>query len=89
VWQQLWSILTRPLYIISCIFYLFDQLPFWARDWLWYNPIIHAVGMTRHGFYSTYQAPYVSVLYVALISLLCGLSGLLLLFRYRHELLER
>jgi capsular polysaccharide transport system permease protein len=89
VWQQLWSILTRPLYIISCIFYLFDQLPLWARDWLWYNPIVHAIGMMRHGFYSSYHATYVSVLYVALISLLCGCSGLTLLFRYRKELLER
>lgn len=89
VWQQVWSILTRPLFLISCVFMLFDQIPSWARDWLWYNPIIHAVGMMRHGFYSTYHAPYVSVAYVMGVSLLCGAAGLLLLFRHQYELLER
>lgn len=89
VWQQIWSILTRPLFIISCIFNLFDQLPVWARDWLWYNPIIHAVGMMRHGFYSTYHATYVSVAYVTGISLVTGAAGLLLLWRHQYSLLER
>lgn len=89
VWQQIWSIFTRPLFIISCVFNMFDQLPVWARDWLWYNPIIHAVGMMRHGFYSTYHAPYVSVTYVMGISLVTGAAGLLLLWRHQYSLLER
>lgn len=89
VWQQVWSILTRPLFIVSCVFNLFDQLPVWARDWLWYNPIVHTVGMMRHGFYSTYHAPYVSVLYVAGVSLVTGAAGLMLLYRHQYSLLER
>lgn len=89
IWQQLWSILTRPLFIVSCVFMLFDQIPSWARDWLWYNPIIHIVGLMRHGFYSTYHAPYVSVTYVLGVSLICGATGLLLLFRHQYSLLER
>lgn len=89
VWQQVWSIVTRPLFLISCVFMLFDQIPAWAREWLWYNPIIHTVGMMRHGFYSTYHAPYVSVAYVMGVSLLCGTAGLLLLFRHQYDLLER
>lgn len=89
IWQQLWSILTRPLFIISCVFMLYDQLPGWARDWLWYNPIVHTVGMMRHGFYSTYHATYVSPAYVIAVSLLTGTIGLVLLYRHRHDLLER
>lgn len=89
IWQQLWSILTRPLFIISCVFMLYDQVPGWARDWLWYNPIVHTVGMMRHGFYSTYHATYVSPAYVIAVSLITGTLGLLLLYRHRHELLER
>lgn len=89
VWQQVWSIIMRPLFIISCVFNLFDQLPAWARDWLWYNPIIHTVGMMRHGFYSTYHAAYVSVTYVMGISLVTGAAGLLLLWRHQYSLLER
>lgn len=89
VWQQVWSILTRPLFLVSSVFMLFDQIPAWARDWLWYNPIIHTVGMMRHGFYSTYHATYVSVAYVMGVSLVCGAAGLLLLHRHRYDLLER
>lgn len=89
IWQQLWSILTRPLFIISCVFMLYDQLPGWARDWLWYNPIVHTVGMMRHGFYSTYHATYVSPAYVIAVSLLTGTIGLVLLYSHRHDLLER
>jgi capsular polysaccharide transport system permease protein len=89
VWQNIWNILTRPLFIVSCVFMLFDQIPPWAREWLWYNPIIHSVGMMRHGFYATYHAPYVSVLYVLAVSMVAGLAGLLLLYRDRYDLLER
>lgn len=89
IWQQVWSILTRPLFVISCVFMLFDQIPSWARDWLWYNPIIHCVGMMRHGFYSTYHAMYVSVAYVLGVSLITGAFGLMLLYRHQYDLLER
>ena len=89
IWQQLWSILTRPLFLVSCVFMLFDQIPTWARDWLWYNPIIHCVGMMRHGFYSTYHASYVSVAYVLAVALVTGTIGLMLLYRHKDDLLER
>lgn len=87
IWVQLWSILTRPLFIVSCVFNLFDQVPSWARDWLWYNPIIHIVGMTRHGFYPSYHATYVSVPYVMGVSLLTAVFGLMLLYRHKDDLL--
>lgn len=89
IWQQIWSIVTRPLFLVSCVLMVFDQLPVWAREWLWYNPVVHVVGMMRHGFYSTYHAVYVSVGYVMGISLICGVSGLLLLYRHQYSLLER
>lgn len=89
IWQQIWAILTAPLFIFSCIFMTFDHIPVWAREWLWYNPIVHIVGMMRHGIYSTYHATYVSVPYVMGISLVTGAVGLLLLYRHRYALLER
>lgn len=68
---------------------LFDQMPQWAREWLWYNPIVHSVGMMRHGFYPSYHATYVSVAYVMSVSLICGVIGLMLLYRHQTDLLER
>lgn len=89
VWQQAWNILTRPLFIVSCVFVIFDGMPAWARAILWYNPIVHLVGLTRHGFYSTYHANYVSVGYVLTVSAVAMALGLLLLRRHQYSLLSR
>lgn len=89
LWSQIWSILTRPLFIISCVFVVFDDLPVWARDILWYNPIVHLIGLLRHGFYSSYHASYVSVGYVLGVSACSMTLGLLLLRKHQYSLLER
>lgn len=89
LWSQIWSILMKPIFIISCTFITFDTLPVWARDILWYNPIVHLVGLTRHGFYSSYHASYVSIPYVLGISAITMTLGLLLLRKHQYSLLER
>lgn len=86
-WQLAWSILTRPLFIISCIFFLFETVPQPYRDYLWYNPLVHIVGMMRSGFYPSYDAAYVSVLYVSGLSGGLMVVGLLFLRRYHKDFL--
>lgn len=88
IWQQAWSILMRPMFIISGVFLLYDHLPRLVQEWLWYNPLIHVVGLARRGFYITYDAPYVSVGYVLGFSAVCFVLGLVLLRRYQHALLN-
>ncbi|SEP09069.1 capsular polysaccharide transport system permease protein [Salinihabitans flavidus] len=88
VWKSAWSILTRPLFIISCIFFLFEGVPQPYRDWLWYNPLVHIVGLMRRGFYPSYDATYVSVPYVAGVGMITLVIGLLLLRRYHRDLLN-
>ena len=87
IWQQGWSIATRPLFLISCIFYVFDTIPQPYRDYLWYNPLVHVVGMMRRGFYPFYEANYVSLPYVFGLSLLLSAAGLLLLRRFHKDLM--
>lgn len=89
IWQQAWGILTRPLLIISCVFMVFDGLPVWVREWLWYNPIVHLVGLMRYGFYSSYHASYVSVGYVLAVSAISMTLGLILLRKHQYTLLNR
>jgi capsular polysaccharide transport system permease protein len=89
IWQQTWGILTRPLLIISCVFIVFDGLPIWVREWLWYNPIVHLVGLMRYGFYSSYHAAYVSVGYVLAVSAISMALGLILLRKHQYTLLNR
>jgi capsular polysaccharide transport system permease protein len=88
LWQQAWSIVMRPMFIISCVFIVFDSIPPMIRDWLWYNPVVHLVGLMRRGFYSSYDAPYVSVLYLLGISAITLMIGLMLLRRDQQKLLN-
>ncbi len=89
LWEVAWSIFTRPLFIASGIFYLFETLPQLAQDILWYNPLIHIIGMMRTGFYPTYAAPQVEPLYVLIVSLVLLALGQILLGRYHREILNR
>ncbi|MFK7940761.1 MAG: ABC transporter permease [Roseovarius sp.] len=88
VWERTWAILNRPLFIISCIFFIFDTIPQPYRDYLWWNPLIHVVGMVRKGMYATYDASYASPLYVFAISLVTFCLGLLLLRRYHKDIVN-
>lgn len=89
VWQRSWSILMRPMFLISGIFILYDTVPQPYRDWLWYNPLVHVVGLVRSGFHPTYDANYVSVTYLSFVSISCLFIGLLLLRRNYQDLLTR
>lgn len=87
--QRAWSILMRPMFIISGIFLLYEGIPQPYRDWLWYNPLLHVTALMRRGFYGTYDAEFVSVPYVTGIALACIALGLLLLRRHYQDLLVR
>ena len=87
-WRQFWSVLTKPLFVISCMFYTFESLPTQAQAVMWYNPLNHAVGLMRSGFYSGYEPLYVSPLYVLGLAFSGFLVGAYLLRRHRSALLE-
>ena len=79
VWERVWNILNRPLFLISTVFYLYGDLPKFAQDAMWFNPLIHVVGWVREGFYGTYEAGYASLLFVASIPMIAAVAGLYLL----------
>jgi capsular polysaccharide transport system permease protein len=87
-WRHIWNVLTKPLFLVSCMFYTFESLPPQAQRLMWYNPLCHGIGMVRSGFYSGYDALYVSPLYVLGVALSSFLVGAYLLRRHRTALLE-
>ena len=89
LWQSAWGILTRPLFLFSTIFFTFEDVPKEFQDELWWNPIVHCVGFLRRGFYATYDAPWVSGVYLVLLSLALTLIGLALLRRFHGDILNR
>jgi capsular polysaccharide transport system permease protein len=88
-WRHIWNVLTKPLFIMSGMFFTFESLPPQAQAVLWYNPLLHAVGLLRSGFYSGYDPTYVAPGYVLGLAASCFLIGAYLLRRHRSALLER
>lgn len=62
-WERVWVVATRPLFIISGVFFLFEDIPAQLQSYLWFNPIFHITGQMRRGFYATYSADYISPAY--------------------------
>lgn len=89
LWERTWQIITRPLFLMSGVFFLYEMMPHKAQAILWYNPLLHCVGWLRHAIYPTYEAAYVSQLYVYGIAVVLLFFGLLLLARNHRDLLER
>ena len=84
VWAIVWSVLTRPMFIASGVLFLYEDLPSAAQTVLWWNPVLHATGLMRKGFYSTYNGSYISLQYsfgVAMVMIAVGL----LFMRSNHQ----
>lgn len=88
IWDQVWAIVNRPLFLVSGVIFLYEDMPPLAQDILWYNPLIHIIGLMRSGFYPTYEAPYFSAAYVTSVSLLSLFMGVVLLRRYHRAILS-
>jgi capsular polysaccharide transport system permease protein len=78
--ERLRGPLMRPLFWTSGIFYTIDDLPESAREWLAYNPVLHAVELVRDGWFIDYTSPVASPAYIA---------GFILSFLSLGLLLER
>lgn len=84
VWAIIWSVLTRPMFIASGVLFLYEDLPSGAQAILWWNPVIHATGLMRKGFYSTYNGSYISLQYSFGIAMVMIALGLLFM-RSNHQ----
>lgn len=87
-WRHIWSIINRPLFLVSCIFYLFDALPSWVQTILWFNPLVHIIGLTRHGFYTYYEGDYIVLAYPIGVGAVALFLGLALLRRHAQDLIN-
>ena len=82
VWRTIWSIITRPLFLVSGVFFMYEDLPIEVQNILWWNPLIHTISWFREGFYSTYQADFVNLTYLLCCASVPMFFGYLLLYRY-------
>nr|WP_268821665.1 ABC transporter permease [Octadecabacter dasysiphoniae] len=82
VWKNVWSIVTRPLFLASGVIWIYEELPSLAQDVLWWNPLVHITGLARDGFYGTYAPQHISFNLMIIPGLIMTALGLLLLRRY-------
>jgi len=87
VWAQIWSIATRPLFFVSGVFFTLEDMPSQLQDILWFNPLMHVTGLVRRGFYSTYGADYVSLVFGFGVGAVLLALGLVFLGRYHRDIL--
>lgn len=87
LYLALWQTATRPLILISGVFYLYEDMPAQVQNILWWNPLMHITGLMRTGLYSTYDPDFISIPFVVSVTLVPLLIGMLLLRRYHRVIL--
>jgi capsular polysaccharide transport system permease protein len=87
LWERFWGVLTRPLFILSGILFIPENVPARFRDIYMLNPLAHMTSQMRKGFFATYDAVYVSPLYVFMVSLVVGIFGLLFLLKNHKDIM--
>lgn len=88
LWQRVWGIVTRPLFILSAVLFIPENLSEAYRSYLMYNPLAHVTSEFRRGLFPTYDAVYVNPIYVYMIAVVTGLLGVIFLLRYYRDILQ-
>lgn len=87
-WDIIWSLITRPLFIVSGVIFIYEDLPRVVQNILWYNPLFHITGLMRMGVYPMYSPQYISIPYILTCALVPLFFGLLFLRRYYRDILN-
>ncbi len=88
-YQTVYRIITRPLFLVSGVFFTFDEMPRVVQDVLWWNPLVHAVGLMRKGFYPIYHGDYISEIYIGGVGVLFTTIGLFFVYSNKTFLIEQ
>ena len=88
IWERIWSILNRPLFILSGVLFLPEAIPMPFSNWLWFNPLTHVISFVRSGIYSTYKTESFDPLYPLGIALFSLVLALVFLGRHARRLLS-
>ncbi|EUB96516.1 ABC-2 type transporter [Rhizobium sp. CF080] len=86
LYEKVFGIVTRPLFMVSGVFFLPDSLPHPARDVILLNPLVHVVMLFRKGFYPEYRAAGFDAGFLYSVALPLLLAGLLIFTGSRRSL---
>jgi capsular polysaccharide transport system permease protein len=77
LYEQVFNIVNRPLFMISGVFFLPDSIPAPYRDLVLINPLVHIIMGFRKGFYPEYRAIGLDMSYLYGIAFLTLFVGML------------
>ncbi len=86
VWERLWAIANRPVFILSGVLFLPDAVPAPYDDMIWLNPLVHAVTAMRIGLYPDYAPDGFDPFYPLAVGGVLLVVGLLVLRRTARDL---
>ncbi|RED16027.1 capsular polysaccharide transport system permease protein [Parasphingopyxis lamellibrachiae] len=76
VWINIWGYMSRPLFLLSGIFFTLEQMPESVRYYLLFNPVAHLVEWIRSAAIPTFESDVYSITYpmaFGTVSLIIGL----------------
>ncbi|MDK1389754.1 Polysialic acid transport protein KpsM [Ensifer psoraleae] len=76
LYEQIYGILTRPMFLLCGVFFVPGDMPHPYRDILLSNPLCHVIMLFRTGFYPEYRAIGLDLPYLALCSALVFFGGM-------------
>ncbi|MCA1439320.1 ABC transporter permease [Ensifer sp. IC4062] len=88
IYEQIFGIINRPLFMISGVFFLPETLPNPFRDVIFYNPLVHIIMWFRSAVYAEYRADGLDKGYVIEFALVCFVVSLVLLTTSMREIRE-
>ena len=86
---HIFMLLMLPLYLLSGVIIPLQGFPPRYLEYLLYNPMAHAVELTRQGFFFPYQALDVSLSYLTIWSAALFLAGMISFKLFNKRLLEQ
>lgn len=78
LYEQVFGIVNRPLFLISGVFFLPDAIPHPYREIVLFNPLVHVIMQFRVGFYSEYRAAGLDMPYVYAFAFLTLFIGMVM-----------
>ena len=77
-WANLFALVFGPLYLLSGVWFVPDQVPMPLRAYLLYNPLVHLILWFRSGFYPPYATTYLDRSYAVTWAIALLIFGLIL-----------
>jgi capsular polysaccharide transport system permease protein len=74
--ERVRSVMFRPLFFLSGVWFTANELPPEYREILLYNPILHCTELVRGGWFKSYDPRYAEPLYAAVWALVLISVGL-------------